>query len=24
VCPLAPAENTIDVPINAGERLTPP
>jgi uncharacterized protein len=24
VCPLAPAENTIDVPVNAGERLTPP
>ena len=24
VCPLAPPENTIDVPINAGERLTPP
>ena len=24
VCPLAPAENTIDVPINAGERLAPP
>jgi uncharacterized protein len=23
VCPLAPAENTIDVPVNAGERLTP-
>jgi uncharacterized protein len=22
VCPLAPAENTIDVPVNAGERLT--
>jgi hypothetical protein len=24
VCPLAPAENTIDVPINAGERLAAP
>src|SRR5215469_18475053 len=24
VCPLAPAENTIDVPVNAGERLAPP
>jgi uncharacterized protein len=24
VCPLAPAGNTIDVPVNAGERLTPP
>ena len=23
VCPLAPPENTIDVPINAGERLKP-
>ena len=23
-CPLAPAENTIDVPVNAGERLTAP
>jgi uncharacterized protein len=24
VCPLAPPENTIDVPVNAGERLAPP
>ena len=24
MCPLAPAENTIDVPVKAGERLTPP
>jgi uncharacterized protein (DUF1684 family) len=24
VCPLAPADNTIDVPVSAGERLTPP